>query len=402
MSIEQPIDLNNEVYVDIVKHFNFFSSGHDTMVNINEFCSAARYTYNELNLYNELKSTLKSKRAIDEVKLIRKYNTEYPRYICNATIDNFYQKLLKKYASFGNPQRDLDASWLLPCQWIDEIAKQSYESKHLQTELVFTEPTDNCFTIKQHISTFSGYDSEDRSLKKWLKIMQLHGTKYCMWKNGFTLAVDPFCVASSYTSQEPPPRIIFTGRGIWHFYIGKKRYFTSKHGILQVNTNEDSHREIRNHFQNQDITPSDILIDAIDEISTKGICGTLVLFNEDEKLSMERYNLRKTCFEIDYQFDGSSKQLINIMRSSSKIDGATLLTSQGKCIGIGAILDGISIGRDELKESRDFFPGKTLEESQGRGARYNSAIRYYNRFPDKQKPLIIVFSEDGHLDWIPS
>jgi hypothetical protein len=77
-----------------------------------------------------------------------------------------------------------------------------------------------------------------------------------------------------------------------------------------------------------------------------------------------------------------------LLPSLTNIDGAVLLDVDGKCHAIGVILD----GRVGIQE--------TIIGNRGRGARYNSAVRYA---ADETCPrcLIIVRSEDGMLNFIP-
>ncbi|MHB1767873.1 MAG: DNA integrity scanning protein DisA nucleotide-binding domain protein [Phycisphaerae bacterium] len=72
-----------------------------------------------------------------------------------------------------------------------------------------------------------------------------------------------------------------------------------------------------------------------------------------------------------------------IMRSVSKIDGAVLVDPHGICVGIGVILDGLA----------------SAKGAPGRGARYNSAIRYTDTV--LHKTLAIVVSQDGSVDLVP-
>ena len=73
-----------------------------------------------------------------------------------------------------------------------------------------------------------------------------------------------------------------------------------------------------------------------------------------------------------------------IMHLVSKIDGAVLIDPHGLCVAIGVILDGMA----------------SENGNSGRGARYNSAIRYVETMLPK-KTLAIVVSEDGSVDLVP-
>jgi hypothetical protein len=72
-----------------------------------------------------------------------------------------------------------------------------------------------------------------------------------------------------------------------------------------------------------------------------------------------------------------------LLRSLTRIDGAVLLTPDGTCHAVGVILDGIATGAGD----------------PGRGARYNSAVRY--TAASSAPCLIVIVSEDGLIDVHP-
>ncbi|UPK42551.1 tetratricopeptide repeat protein [Paenibacillus pabuli] len=70
------------------------------------------------------------------------------------------------------------------------------------------------------------------------------------------------------------------------------------------------------------------------------------------------------------------------------IDGAIYFDTEAKCHAIGVILDGIA--QPELGDA-------------SRGARFNSAYRYYSKLESEgKKCVIVIISEDGMIDVIPS
>ena len=77
-----------------------------------------------------------------------------------------------------------------------------------------------------------------------------------------------------------------------------------------------------------------------------------------------------------------TKELINQITS---IDGAVLIDINCTCHAIGVILDGIA----------------TDNGDSSRGARYNSAVRYYEYMEKKAQTVLVVISEDGTIDLIP-
>jgi len=75
-----------------------------------------------------------------------------------------------------------------------------------------------------------------------------------------------------------------------------------------------------------------------------------------------------------------------ILRCVSSIDGAILIDMDGVCHSIGVILDGSAIQQGDT----------------GRGARYNSTLRYIHGMRTRNRPcLAVVVSEDGTAELMP-
>lgn len=75
-----------------------------------------------------------------------------------------------------------------------------------------------------------------------------------------------------------------------------------------------------------------------------------------------------------------------LLQSVTTIDGAVILDFEGKCHAIGAILDGMA----------------TPNGDPGRGARFNSCLRYVDSLQSRQIPcLAVVVSEDGTSELVP-
>jgi hypothetical protein len=73
-----------------------------------------------------------------------------------------------------------------------------------------------------------------------------------------------------------------------------------------------------------------------------------------------------------------------LLKHLTPIDGALILSPTGVCHAIGTILDGKA----------------TQNGDPGRGARFNSAIRYYEAVEDRC--IILVVSSDGGVDFVPN
>lgn len=74
----------------------------------------------------------------------------------------------------------------------------------------------------------------------------------------------------------------------------------------------------------------------------------------------------------------------DLLQLGTSIDGAILLDPAGTCHAVGVILDGLA----------------TAKGSPGRGARYNSAVRYVET--NGSPTMAIVVSEDGTIDLLPA
>jgi hypothetical protein len=108
--------------------------------------------------------------------------------------------------------------------------------------------------------------------------------------------------------------------------------------------------------------------------------GTTLIFSDNAAKEADR--LRCEGFAVD-PFEVTADNVA----AYSVIDGAVLLDPDCRCHAFGVILDGDSIG-DKADASR--------------GARYNSALRYYEKrrsFGDRL--CLVILSDDGMLDIVP-
>ncbi|MES2387874.1 MAG: diadenylate cyclase [Bacteroidota bacterium] len=113
-------------------------------------------------------------------------------------------------------------------------------------------------------------------------------------------------------------------------------------------------------------------------LATKQTHGTMLLISD--LASEEADRLGSQCFQLK-----PLKLTPTIINQFTSIDGAVLLDRNCVCHAIGVILDGLA----------------TDKGNSSRGARYNSAIRYYEYWGKKSPTLIIVISEDGMINIIP-
>lgn len=121
----------------------------------------------------------------------------------------------------------------------------------------------------------------------------------------------------------------------------------------------------------------DNLWDIVQE-ATKQLHGTLLVISENAE--SEAIRLGNQCFEIEPQV--LPLEMINQVTS---IDGALIVDTKSKCYATGVILDGLA----------------TDNGDSARGARYNSAIRYYDHICDVIPTMLIIISEDGMINIVP-
>ncbi|OMF12207.1 hypothetical protein BK131_19625 [Paenibacillus amylolyticus] len=143
---------------------------------------------------------------------------------------------------------------------------------------------------------------------------------------------------------------------------------------------------LREMFQGEDDALASDKISDLDEIIRKAReqhHGTMVVITDSDTAEEELDILRKqsTLIEPCVVHPDHIKFL-------TAIDGAIYFDTEAKCHAIGVILDGIA--QPELGDA-------------SRGARFNSAYRYYSKLESEgKKCVIVIISEDGMIDVIPS
>ena len=104
----------------------------------------------------------------------------------------------------------------------------------------------------------------------------------------------------------------------------------------------------------------------------------MLLFTENALSESER--LREAGYQVSVKEMVSARSI----EALGEIDGAMLLDQYGRFYMIGVILDGT-------------MPPKGVDK--GRGASYNSAVKYSYSHKE-EKHLLIIISEDGYFDMI--
>lgn len=129
----------------------------------------------------------------------------------------------------------------------------------------------------------------------------------------------------------------------------------------------------------------DISMEQIDDLwdismeATKQKHGTMLVISDNAANEAER--LGKQCFPLK-----PLKLTEKVIQQITSIDGAVLLDRDSTCHAIGVILDGLATDKGDAS----------------RGARYNSAIRYYEQFGQEHSLVLVIISEDGMINLIPN
>ncbi|MGK7881626.1 MAG: DNA integrity scanning protein DisA nucleotide-binding domain protein [Crocosphaera sp.] len=118
----------------------------------------------------------------------------------------------------------------------------------------------------------------------------------------------------------------------------------------------------------------DITIEA-----TKQKHGTMLVITDKAKEESER--LGQQCFPLT-----PLRLNTSIVQQITSIDGSVLIDRNAVCYAVGVILDGNATNKGDAS----------------RGARYNSAIRYYEQYGKNKSTVLVIISEDGMIDIIPN
>ncbi len=113
--------------------------------------------------------------------------------------------------------------------------------------------------------------------------------------------------------------------------------------------------------------------------ATKQKHGTMLVISDNAKGEADR--LGKQSFSLR-----PLKLTSGIIQQITSIDGCLLLDRDSVCHAIGVILDGIATDKGD----------------SSRGARFNSAVRYYEHFGKNHPTVIVIISEDGMINLIPT
>ncbi|MDR6808821.1 hypothetical protein J2Y45_006033 [Dyadobacter sp. BE34] len=175
--------------------------------------------------------------------------------------------------------------------------------------------------------------------------------------------------------------IDFTGHFRWKVRLGKQLILSVAYSqpVIERSRIDDSKFRVDLPRIFSGILPQQV--DHICALVHEGIGqkhGTMLVISDDAQSEAQRLASQALIVK-------PVRLTSSMMLPLSAIDGAILMDRHGVCHGIGVILDGPA----------------TKQGDSSRGARYNSAIKY---FQDKRRGglMIIIISEDGMVNLIPN
>ncbi len=178
-------------------------------------------------------------------------------------------------------------------------------------------------------------------------------------------------------SREDFFEVVFSGRLIWELRHGPHVLMQVVNGIPRLDWLTADERHFRADFARLFGDEGDV--DAIWYLVTEARAqkrGAIVVVSPEAETEARR--LSSQCMQVV-----PTRLSPELVHAATSIDGAVIVSPDGTCHAIGAILDGVATG----------------EGDPARGARFNGANTYVQGRPGA---MAVVVSEDGTSDTIPA
>lgn len=264
-------------------------------------------------------------------------------------------------------ERDMDI-----LETVNTISKMKYENKEATGEIVIS-PL-NSLIINNILRVEGSIDI--RKTRKVRKLLE--GTK-----GNFSLVTDleniyGFANKSFLKTLKGIFRVKILASEQWELYYEGRKLLKIVGGIpvfdKMLLEKQDFIRKLGSTFNNLLTWEREKLWNLVEKV-IEGGQGALLVITEGYLEEARRLSIHSTVFK---PFEMKSDLILDL----SRIDGAILMSPQRMCSAIGVILDGV------LSENGD----------SSRGARFNSALKYYDTQKEQNKMIVIVASEDGAVD----
>lgn len=258
---------------------------------------------------------------------------------------------------------------------MDAVAAQPYEGRTgIGTILL-------CKNESPGVVSEIGFESpvSTRDVRGFRKLLEMTGNNLHLLCDGYKI-YGLGRIADDYdSSTESVFKVTVAGRGSWQIEHNSLPLLRIENGEARLPGERISHNKFKDTVTRIFPTANDA--DALWRMSQAAVRqthGTMLVVHQNA--SSEAIRLAPQAIAITPTIlDDTS------LDSITAIDGAVLVDPQGRCHAVGVILDGVAISG---------------AGDPSRGARFNSAIRYWHA--SQGKCLIIIVSEDGIIDLLPN
>lgn len=218
-----------------------------------------------------------------------------------------------------------------------------------------------------------------QNTRAFRKALEMSGTDLHLLSNGVT-ASGLGLVADTYdVRSESLYTVKVVGRGSWELSHVDMPLLRSDYGIIRLPKERISESFFVDTVER--VFGDDVEAHKLWNLTlaaTEQQHGTMLVIHKNAADEALRLAPQALAIEPHYLEAGT-------LRSLTSIDGAALVSPDGRCYAVGVILDGTAI------------PGAG---DPARGARYNSAVRYHSA-AEPGTCVIVIVSEDGMINLLP-
>jgi hypothetical protein len=275
---------------------------------------------------------------------------------------------------------------------MDELSRTSYERRAAEGRLLITR--ESAWPITSVVRFTHPVRLTDTRAAR--KIIEMTGG------NCIALSVDGEISGVARAPQEPIPRSVeirFLGRHSWSAnYGGNPTHphpptrdahplFIVRDGIPRAAVAVLGEAAFASWAHRLGLSSQDgAILWPVIQSALRAPHGALVVITNAADAEAERLGSRAV------RLAGGLSPQPEIIENLAAIDGALIVSTEGRCVAAGAILDGVAGGAGVA----------ALREDRARGARYNSAVRYVLAQRGQGRTCCaVVVSEDRSVDLIP-
>lgn len=310
---------------------------------------------------------------IDYAMRMTEFSTEYEQKALYGELAR--RQVVEYFHEYMSENYDIDLNI------ITELAGSYYEGQSCRSDFVFQFLDTSSNVNGVEFDDFIEVSTENiRRIRKMLQMGQKGQYLSVKWdvgrKNWIVtgLCGGDYCPQASITFK-------ITGHMMWDMEYNGQKVVCYKCGKYFIDCENFGLEKFRSIYRNVFVKEIPVKVEKIFAKATQQSHGTvLIIWDAEESAIKEIERLKKESTAIKLKENNLSEEFIE---SVTSIDGALCIDSEGKCYGIGVILDG------KVK-----FKG-----NEARGARYNSTRRYIEQCQnDGLVCLAAIISEDRTID----